>query len=707
MWSVEVARTKSKALYHALVGLLRDGLPADFFVDITDDSRSERRKTDLIELVPGKYVRQYASTLSDLLDAHLEAEMPSWYAWKLIKPYLAGCALFVSWDSLLIRPFIPPTLSHAAFSRANQRVYMSATLGAGGELERIIGVKSIQRLPLPTGWDKRGSGRRLFLIPQSAMSDEDAMHVVMNAMQDFERSLILTPSQKEATDFIAELRKIGLSALTAPDIEDSIEPFTSSAKSALVLSRYDGLDLPDDACRLLVLGGLPSGTNLQERFLWSRIAASSLLRDRVLTRFTQGVGRCTRSDNDYAAVLVWGRPLVDFILKHENRSILNPEIQAALEFGIENCKDKKIEDFKGLWQAFISQGEGWRDAEEAIVSLRERMTRRADPTSRRLCSVVGDEISYLYAVWNGNFETALEHARKVADTLGGDETKGYRGWWYYLAADAAMALHEANGENDFLETAKDCLKRASACCVAISWFSRLARSAGGDAGLAEVDEITAVAVESLRDKLAEWGAVGSRFEREVAQALKNIQATDHKQFHQGLKRLGEMLGFQSDLPNGNGAPDCIWSIGSDIYVVHEAKSNHTPGNPISIDDVQQAQGHENWLRANRPWSEGTEILCLIESPRETVDADAVLHAKSLCHTLPEQMKTLIDEIADVLRRVRAMMLGMSDEKVLEHLYREVRAAKLTPREVIKRLSNQLVSKMATSKGSPEKKGTSR
>jgi len=251
------------------------------------------------------------------------------------------------------------------------------------------------------------------------------------------------------------------------------------------------------------------------------------------------------------------------------------------------------------------------------------------------------------------------------------------------------------------------LKRASACCVAISCFARLARSAGSTADLVEVDEITAVAVESIRDKLAEWGAVGSRFEREVAQALKDIQATDHKQFHQGLKVLGEMLGFRSDIPNGNGAPDCIWAIGSDIYVVHEAKSNHTPDNPISIDDVQQAQGHENWLHANRPWSGSTEILCLIESPRQTVDADAVLHAKSLCHTPPEQMKTLVDEIADVLRRVRAMLLGMSDEKVLEHLHREIRAAKLTPREVIKRLSNQVVSKMATSKSSPGKKGTNR
>ena len=207
---------------------------------------------------------------------------------------------------------IPPTLTHQPFSEVKQRVYMSATLGAGGELERITGINRIKRVPIPSGWEKRGSGRRLIILPQVTMSDEDAMDVTIDAVKGFDRSLILSPSQYEAGAFIKKLDDSGITVLNASDIEDSISPFTESTNSALVLSRYDGLDLPDEACRLLVMGGLPSGTNLQERFLWSRVAAFSLLRDRVITRFTQGVGRCTRSDNDYAVVIIWGRSLVDF-----------------------------------------------------------------------------------------------------------------------------------------------------------------------------------------------------------------------------------------------------------------------------------------------------------------------------------------------------------------------------------------------------------
>jgi len=695
MWSVVVTRSDNEDLYRSTIDLLQQGFPPAFFAELVDEDGSETKKAERIELVPGRYMREYSSALRDLLDNRLEEGTPSWYAWELVKEHVAACGMFVSRDSILVRPFIPPTLTHAAFMQANQRVYMSATLGAGGELERITGVKSIQRLPVPAGWDKRGSGRRLFLVPQVALSDEDAMGVITDAAKDFDRSLVLVPNQYEAEVFITELQRIGLTIVRASDIEDSIEPFSGESKTALVLSRYDGLDLPDDTCRLLVMGGLPSGTNLQEKFLWSRITAFSLLRDRVLTRFTQGVGRCTRSDNDFAVIFVWGRSLVDFVLKQENRRILNPELQAELQFGIENSRDKEPDDFTEIWQVFMDQGDEWKKAEEAILNLREQSSRCVDPISEGLYSVVTDEVSYLYSMWNGDYESALEYARKIADALGGDETKGYRGWWYYLSADAALALHEANGESNLLETAEDCLMRASKCCPVISWFARLARAASQSSDITEADEVTAVAVENIHDRLTEWGAVGHRFEREVGQAIEDIQATEHKQFHRGLKALGEMLGFQADLPSGEGDPDCIWSIGSDLYIVHEAKSDHTPSDPIGINDIRQAQSHEDWIRSHRTCGDATQVLPVIETPRTIVSDKAAVYAKSLCHVLPEQMKAMCEQITAVLRRIRAKASRLSDEKILESLYSEVTSAKLTPEDIVQTLSAQPVTEMPT------------
>ncbi len=702
MWSVEISRSAIPDTYHSLAELFRDEIESGIYADITDRSEWNPTKAGLIELISSTAIRKHIDAIRDLLDANLEEETSPWYAWNVVKSHLAACNFFISWDSILIRPFIPPTQTHPPFEQASQRVYMSATLGAGGELERITGVKSIKRLPLPAGWDKRGSGRRLFLIPELAMSNEEMIEVVKNAVQSFDRSLILVPSRhdSDSSGVVNTIGRLGMNILQAPDIEDSIEPFLTSNNTVLLLSRYDGLDLPDEACRLLVFGGLPSGTNLQERFLWSKIAAFSLLRDRVITRFTQGVGRCTRSDNDYAVVLVIGRRLVDFFLKNENRRILNPELQAELEFGIENSREKSAEDFEDLWKAFLSRGDDWNEAESAILALRDSLSRHDDPISRQLNSVVSNEVTYLYAMWSNDLDGALEHARKVADALAGDDTKAYRAWWYYLSAEAAMALYETTGNETYQNTARDLLKRASGCCIGVSWFARLRRSFVSAEEMPEMDEITAVAVESIRGRLAEWGAVGRRFEQSLNQIAENLQSTEHKAFHQGLKELGEMIGFYAELPEGDAAPDCIWSIGTSVYVVHEAKSEHTPGDPIGANDIRQAQSHANWIRANRTCGGDTKILCLIESPRTTVAPEAIVHAESLCHVTPEQLKELFDGVAAVLRRVRSKLTDISDEKILEELSRELTSGDLIPIKILERLSRRPVADMG-------KRGTKR
>lgn len=62
--------------------------------------------------------------------------------------------VFVGTREILIRPNIPPTNTHAPFANAKQRVYMSVTLGEGGDLERLTGRK---RLPVCTSRQVRRS----------------------------------------------------------------------------------------------------------------------------------------------------------------------------------------------------------------------------------------------------------------------------------------------------------------------------------------------------------------------------------------------------------------------------------------------------------------------------------------------------------------------------------------------------------------------
>lgn len=98
-----------------------------------------------------------------------------WFGWQVLKGHLGATQLFISPSEIVFRPILPPTSTYAPFANANQRIYMSATLGRGGELQRLSGRKAITPLPSPRGWNGHGVGRRFFIMPDVSLSEEETL----------------------------------------------------------------------------------------------------------------------------------------------------------------------------------------------------------------------------------------------------------------------------------------------------------------------------------------------------------------------------------------------------------------------------------------------------------------------------------------------------------------------------------------------------
>jgi hypothetical protein len=62
------------------------------------------------------------------------------YRWDAVDEHLESCLILCAPHIVEIRPIIPPTMTHFPFAGANQRIYMSATLGEDGDIERSFGV---------------------------------------------------------------------------------------------------------------------------------------------------------------------------------------------------------------------------------------------------------------------------------------------------------------------------------------------------------------------------------------------------------------------------------------------------------------------------------------------------------------------------------------------------------------------------------------
>ncbi|NBI07765.1 hypothetical protein [Senegalia massiliensis] len=154
-------------MYKVLIENLKEIIDPVHYNRMSNDKPIEDEKA-WIDKVPNIKMIESIGTIVDIMDEHVKGTDLQ-YSWINIKDKIHACNIFISWNKISIRPFISPTLTHEPFNNAVQRIYMSATLGVSGELERVMGVEHIERLPIVNEWDEKGLGRRFFIFPQVSL----------------------------------------------------------------------------------------------------------------------------------------------------------------------------------------------------------------------------------------------------------------------------------------------------------------------------------------------------------------------------------------------------------------------------------------------------------------------------------------------------------------------------------------------------------
>jgi hypothetical protein len=76
----------------------------------------------------------------------------------------------------------------------------------------------------------------------------------------------------------------------------------------------------------------------------------------VRTRVVQGAGRCTRGPADWAMVVVLGSELTRYLLRPETQRALGPELQAEIQFGVENSRNERAADILDNIRTFLAFG---------------------------------------------------------------------------------------------------------------------------------------------------------------------------------------------------------------------------------------------------------------------------------------------------------------------------------------------------------------
>ena len=237
-WTVTIDHEEMPGRYERLAALLAPQLDPRIVSIMADESGFVDRS--FVDVLPLPRWWPLAAEIREILDTAVE-DTDEWYAWRShVSDGLAACNVLVSWQDIVIRPLVPATSRQPEFAEASQRVYMSATLGAGGELERIFGVRQIERLPVPEEWEEHSTGRRLFLLPGASLPAGEMDEVATSAIETAGRALVLAPTRQAVSQRRDSLAEAGIATLGAGDIEESLEPFTTQEQAALVLANRYG-----------------------------------------------------------------------------------------------------------------------------------------------------------------------------------------------------------------------------------------------------------------------------------------------------------------------------------------------------------------------------------------------------------------------------------------------------------------------------------
>lgn len=659
LWSIELTTDEKdhRSLHSAISNILKPYIGSLDFSILNGDTRA-LSDASWVDKIPTPTFNVIKDELISVIDEHAEDAGVN-FEWSILRSHLDACHLYISYKGILLRPIIPPTWSLPAFENATQRIYMSATLGEGGDLERLTGREEIHRLPAPEGFDLQAVGRRFFMFPGMSMDPENSDELRLQLMERAGRTVILTPS-KRVSKSIRRLveEKLKIDVFTAEDIEESKQDFLKEENAAAVLAgRYDGIDFPKDECRFLCIDDLPKATNAQERFLEMKMGAEVLLNDRIQTRVLQAVGRCTRSLQDYSAIYITGMELQDYLSDPKRRKFLYPEFQAELEFGVEQSMNVDGSDFLENFDLFLENGDDWQDVNEEILTRTKELKKEPFPYMEELSHAVKHEIRYQKAIWKGDFVSACDAAKDVLNELKSSDLRGYRALWFYLSGGAAQ-LAALSGIERMQVIANEQFANAGKAAKQLTWATKLIVPT--DTGSDEETRNNAIGtqVENLERVLLKMGVSQNRnFAKKEKVVLEGLENSD--KFEPAQVELGNLLGFHAGNDESDAAPDPWW-LCSKQGIVFEDHAGAKDSSVLGAEKARQAAGHPLWLQDNVAAADGKKVVPVLVTPVSKAGIGAFPHLKSVAlWPLPEYIEWAKSALA-VVRELKATFPGRPD-----------------------------------------------
>jgi len=589
-FSLQLYRTTFPGAYNEIVALFRDYHQK--VGKVSSYSELDNQNCKRLFLVPPFEIhKQHGELIRILGGCNLADYIETKFSWGHINDHVDLCCILISGPSITITPPFVPVRILPYFSDELRRVYLSATLTASDAFARTFGCVPEQIVEPKT---TAGECERLIIAPSRLKSKENDIELTKQLIAKH-KTLILVPTYYRATEWEG-------SAEPPPrvSVSEQVTVFKNDrgTPKLLLAARYDGVDLPGDTCRVMVIDDLPMGVGPLEKFLWEMLKLSNTLRTTIASRIIQSFGRISRGLSDHGVVFITGDRIVNWLLTPKNIATLPLFLQKQIMLGFQITEyAESAEDIDTSINQCLGRDEGWLNAYNDFIQNATPEDMEKDIAN--LEEIAVSESNYAYFMWRRNYEFAaiylsntLEKAFTVSRSTGA---------WHALWLGRAFQLL---GDND---SAVELFKRAHA-----EQFTIPVYPSQSDENATEQDLKQVVKVDR------QFGVYPNGKINPPKLLHMDLSYLDGSgssaQTEESLRALGQYLGLNASRPDnefGTG-PDVLWELEEYPSLCIEVKTGKKEASRYKKDEIGQLRDHIQWVLDN---TGSEEIIPIFVGPK--------------------------------------------------------------------------------------------
>ncbi|MEX2746287.1 DEAD/DEAH box helicase family protein [Rhizobium mongolense] len=567
-------------------------------------------KRDAILPVPYWTWTQRESEVAGILSSHADKKSIK-FTWPLLKDRLRFCQCIFSGAAVEIEPQIAPLDDFGSYARARHRIFMSATVTDDSFLIKGLQL-SPETISNPLVYEKETwSGEKMVLIPSMMHESLDRAKIVSwlaPKHPDLKFGIVaLVPSFARTKDWAG----YGSKVLD----KDSVSEAVSSLKkgqfgTTLVLAnRYDGIDLPDATCRVLVFDSRPYSENLIDVYHEHCRPESETTLMRTIRSIEQGMGRSVRGEKDFSVVIAIGPDLVRTLRDAGSRKYLSSQMATQISIGLEIAEMAQeeiaagkdpLEALRGLMNQCLGRDGGWKDY------YSEQMKRVVPKgANTKILQLYARELEAEQAFIRGDYNRAEQTIQKLLDDgLAPVDDKG----WYLQ--ERARYLHDGNRVE------------AQKLQVAAHRNNRLLLKPPSGVTVTKLTVIS----QGRTERVSEWvGKFNSYTDLDATVSditSRLVFGTKADKFESALNELAFALGFAGERPDSEWkeGPDNLWALDDTQYLMFECKSQvDTTRAEIHKRETEQMNRSAAWFEKHYA---GMKVKRLIVHPANKIQSAA-------------------------------------------------------------------------------------